>query len=143
LSITASTPLSSRPAGARAAIGSYIVGMPPPPAQITTVPFSSSHLIGLISKIRLGSGDGTTRRHRSPSCLNAHPFSAASASAVALSYTGPTNFVGSPKAGSEGSTSTIVRMVANGTSAARRFPSSCSSTYPIMPSVCAPSTSSG
>ena len=43
--------------------GSYMVGIPPPPAQITIVPCSSSHLTGRISKIRLGSGEGTTRRH--------------------------------------------------------------------------------
>ena len=56
LSITASIPRSTRP-------GSYTVGMPPPPAAMTIVPFSSSHFIGRISNIRLGSGDATTRRH--------------------------------------------------------------------------------
>ena len=38
LSTTASTPISFR-----SAPGSYMVGMPPPPAQITIVPRSSSH----------------------------------------------------------------------------------------------------
>ena len=52
LSITASIPRSTRP-------GSYTVGMPPPPAAMTIVPFSSSHFIGRISNIRLGSGDAT------------------------------------------------------------------------------------
>ena len=37
---------------------SYIVGMPPPPAQMTIVPFSSSHLIGRCSKIRGRRGGG-------------------------------------------------------------------------------------
>ena len=54
LSITASTPMSLR-----SAPGSYMVGMPPPPAQMTIVPCSSSQLMGRISKMRLGSG----RRH--------------------------------------------------------------------------------
>ena len=49
--------------------------------QITTAPFSSSHVIGRISKIRLGSGDATTRRHLSPSGLICQPFAAASSSA--------------------------------------------------------------
>jgi hypothetical protein len=40
----------------------YLVGMPPPPAQITTAPRSSSASMAWISKIRLGCGDGTTRR---------------------------------------------------------------------------------
>ena len=71
LSITASTPTRQR----RPSTSSYLVGTPPPPAQITTVPCSSSHRIGRISKIRFGSGDGTTRRQLAPSCLNAQPFS--------------------------------------------------------------------
>ena len=61
-----------------------IVGMPPPPAQMTTAPRSSSQLIGWISTIRRGSGDGTTRRQADPSCRNAQPFLAASASAASL-----------------------------------------------------------
>ena len=77
--MTASTPTSLR-----SAPGSYMVGMPPPPAQITIVPCSSSHLIGRISKMRFGRGDGTTRRHLSPSCLKTQPFSAASRSASAF-----------------------------------------------------------
>ena len=55
--MTASTPTSWR-----SAPGAYIVGMPPPPAQITTTPCSSSQRIGRISKMRFGRGDGTTRR---------------------------------------------------------------------------------
>ena len=51
------------------------------PAQITTLPCSSSHSTGAMPKIRFGRGDGTTRRMLSPSGLNAHPFSAASCSA--------------------------------------------------------------
>ena len=76
LSITASTPASVRSLPA-----AHVVGIPPPPAQITTVPCSSSQRIGRISKIRFGAGDGTTRRRWAPSRLNTQPFSAASASA--------------------------------------------------------------
>ena len=64
--------------------GWYIVGMPPPPVQMTTAPRSSSQRIGRISKIRFGSGEATTRRHLSPSGLIAQPFSAASRSASSL-----------------------------------------------------------
>ena len=63
LSMTTSAPTSVR------VPGSYIVGMPPPPVQITTAPCSSSQRIGRISKIRFGSGEATTRRHLSPSGL--------------------------------------------------------------------------
>ena len=59
--------------------------MPPPPAAMTMVCFSSSHFIGRNSKMRFGSGEATTRRHLSPSGLMAQPFSAASRSASALS----------------------------------------------------------
>ena len=79
LSITASTPTR-----VRSPSGRYMVGTPPPPAQITTTSLSSSQRMGRISKIRLGSGEGTTRRQRSPSGLNTHPFSPASWSACAL-----------------------------------------------------------
>ena len=51
-----------RRATAARAPGVDIVGMPPPPAQITTAPWSSSQRIGRISKMRLGRGEGTTRR---------------------------------------------------------------------------------
>ena len=78
--MTASTPTSWRSASR-----AYIVGMPPPPAQMTTAPCSSSQRIGRISKIRLGRGDGTTRRQLAPSGLTSQPFSAASAFAVASS----------------------------------------------------------
>ena len=64
---------------------SYIVGMPPPPAAITTVPFSSSHWIGRSWKMRFGSGEGTTRRHLSPSGFTIQPLAAASAFASASS----------------------------------------------------------
>ena len=77
--MTASTPPS-----VRSSPGTHVVGIPPPPAQITTAPCSSSHRIGRISKIRFGAGDGTTRRRWSPSRLNTQPFSAASASAVGV-----------------------------------------------------------
>ena len=101
--MTASTPVS-----VRVPSGTYMVGMPPPPAQMTIVPFSSSHLIGRISKIRLGSGEGTTRRHfvavrlERPALLGRQAFGR-----PPCSYTGPTNLVGSAKAGSSGSTSTM------------------------------------
>ena len=78
--MTASTPTSWRSASR-----AYIVGMPPPPAQMTTVPCSRSQRIGRISKIRLGRGDGTTRRQLGPSGFTSQPFSAASAFAVASS----------------------------------------------------------
>src|SRR4051794_10051013 len=123
--------------------GSYIVGMPPPPVQMTTAPFSSSHSTGRISNSWRGSGDATTRRHLSPSGLTVQPFSPARRSASSLEYTGPMNLVGFSNAGSAGSTSTIVRTVASGFSFGRRLPSSCSIRYPIIPSVCAPRTSSG
>ena len=77
LSMTASTPTSSRPAGT--AVSVYITGMPPPPAQVTTVSCSSSHSIGSTPKIPLGAGEGTTRRTWSPSGLKAQPLSAARA----------------------------------------------------------------
>ena len=79
LSITASTPTSRRPAGAGSSV--YMTGIPPPPAQITTQPCSSSHSTGSTPKIRCGSGEGTTRRKLSPSGLNSHPFSFASRAA--------------------------------------------------------------
>ncbi len=57
LSITASTPTRCR-----SSPGAYIVGIPPPPAQMITTPWSSSQRIGRSSKIRSGRGEGTTRR---------------------------------------------------------------------------------
>ncbi len=51
--------------------------MPPPPVQMTTVPESSSWVIGRISKMRRGTGDGTTRRQWSPSRLTVQPRSVA------------------------------------------------------------------
>ena len=62
-----------------------MTGMPPPPAQMTTAPFSSSHRIWRSSKMRRGLGEGTTRRKWLPSGLTVQPPSAASASAVGLS----------------------------------------------------------
>ena len=47
--------------------------MPSPPAQITTQPCSRSHSIWRSSKMRLGSGEGTTRRNALPSGLNVQP----------------------------------------------------------------------
>ncbi len=55
--------------------------MPPPPAQITTQSFWSIHSIGSTPKMRLGSGEATTRRMLVPSRLNSQPFSDASAAA--------------------------------------------------------------
>ena len=103
-----------------------MVGIPPPPAQITTQPGSSSHLMGRRSKIRRGTGEGTTLRMLSSSGLNAKPRSAASLPASGLSYSGPIGLLGSAKAGSSGSTSTIVSSEASGLSNGSRFPSSCS-----------------
>ena len=77
--MTASTPIRLR-----SAAGRNIVGIPPPPAQITTDPLSSSQRIGRISMMRLGKGDGTTRRQESPSCLKVQDLSAASRSACSL-----------------------------------------------------------
>jgi hypothetical protein len=54
-----------------------MVGMPPPPAQTTMVPLSSSHFTGRISKMRRGSGEATTRRQPGPSRFTLQPFSAA------------------------------------------------------------------
>ena len=78
--MTASTPTS-----VRSLSGSYIVGMPPPPAQITTAPCSSSQRIGRISKIRRGRGDATTAPELAPSGLTTQPFASASAAASASS----------------------------------------------------------
>ncbi len=78
--MTASTPTSCR-----FAPRAYIVGMPPPPAQMITTPWSSSQRIGRSSKIRSGRGEGTTRRQCGPSGFTAQPLSAASALAVASS----------------------------------------------------------
>ena len=47
--MTASTPVSSPGAEAE-----YMVGMPPPPAQMTTAPRSSSQEMGWISRIWRG-----------------------------------------------------------------------------------------
>ena len=76
--MTASTPCSLPSS-------SYMVGMPPPPAQITIVPCSTSIRIGRISKIRCGFGLATTRRNLSPSGAIVQPCSAASRSAVSRS----------------------------------------------------------
>ncbi len=78
--MTASTPVRRR-----SSPGTNIVGIPPPPAQMTTEPWSRSQRIGPISKIRFGRGDGTTRRQYAPSAFTTQPFSAARASASALS----------------------------------------------------------
>ena len=59
--------------------------MPPPPAQITTQPRSSSQRIWRCSKMRFGAGDGTTRRMlvavglEGPAALGARAASASSA----------------------------------------------------------------
>ena len=55
-----------------------MTGIPPPPAQMTTASCSSSQPTGSMPKIRLGRGEGTTRRKLSPSGLNSQPFSSAS-----------------------------------------------------------------
>ena len=78
--MTASTPTMAPAPG-----DGSLVGIPPPPAHTTTAPRSSSQLIGWISRICFGSGEGTTRRHAEPSGRNAQPFLAASASAAPLS----------------------------------------------------------
>ena len=84
--------------------------MPPPPAQITTLPFSSSQLIGLISKIRFGRGLGTTA---SPSGAMLQPVVRPDA-VLSRPQTGPIGLLGAWKAGSCGSTSTWVSRVAKG-----------------------------
>ena len=76
---------ASMPPSVRVPSDAYAVGIPPPPAQMTTVPFSIIHLIGRISKMRSGSGEGTTRRHLEPSCLNVQPLAPANRSASARS----------------------------------------------------------
>jgi hypothetical protein len=58
--MTASMPTSRLPAGTGSSV--YMTGIPPPPAQITTEPFSSSHSSGSSPKMRCGTGEGTTRR---------------------------------------------------------------------------------
>ncbi len=82
--------------------------------------------MGRSSKIRFGTGEGTTRRRLSPSGLNTQPRSAASLSASAWPYSGPTGLLGSANAGSSGSTSIIVSNDASGLENGSRFPSSCS-----------------
>ena len=62
-----------------------MTGMPPPPAQMTTLSFSRSHSTGSTPKMCLGSGEGTTRRKLSPSGLNTQPFSLARRSDSSLS----------------------------------------------------------
>ena len=99
--------------------------MPPPPAQMTTAPRSSSQVTGWISRICTGRGEGTTRRHAAPSWRKLHPLAAASASAASFSYTGPTNFVGLPNAGSAGSTATMVSRVTTGLPGGSMARSSC------------------
>ena len=98
LSMTASTPAE------RAFLSppTQEVGIPPPPAQMTTVPCSRSQRIGRISKIRFGAGDGTTRRIRSPSSLERPALSQPGERIRPRRRrrTGPTNLVGSAKAGS-------------------------------------------
>src|SRR6201986_690585 len=79
LSMTASTPTRSPGPD-----DGYMVGMPPPPAQMTTAPRSSSQVIGSIYRIFLGSGEGTTRRQEDPSGLNVQPLAAASLSPASL-----------------------------------------------------------
>ena len=76
--------------------------------------------IGRISKMRCGSGDGTTRRQTVAVLLEDPALLARPARPPRpRRRSGPTNLVGSPNAGSAGSTSTIVRSVASGTSTGR------------------------
>ena len=59
--------------------------MPPPPAQMTITPRSSSVRITSIPKIRWGAGEGTARRMLSLSAMNDQPFSRSSRAASAVS----------------------------------------------------------
>ncbi len=92
--------------------------------------------------MRFGSGEGTTRRTPAPSGASVQPRLAASLRPTCWAYTGPIGFVGFPKAGSSPSTSTMVSSVATGASP-RRPESSSSMRNPIIPTLWAPSTSSG
>ena len=78
--------------------------------------------MGRSSKIRFGTGEGTTRRRLSPSGLNTQPRSAASLACSAWSYSGPTGLLGSANAGSAGSTSIIVSNEASGLSNGQPVP---------------------
>ena len=59
--------------------------MPPPPAQMTITPWSSSVWITSMPKIRFGAGEGTARRMLSPSAMNVQPFSRSRRAASAAS----------------------------------------------------------
>ena len=94
------------------------------------------------STISRGVGEATTRRHPPRSGAMAQPRSAARRAASLSKYTGPMGFAGCWKATSSASTMTWVSSVAisrRGSS----LTSSRSSTYPIIPSLSASSTSSG
>ena len=65
---------------------SSMTGIPPPPAQTTRNPASTSCLIAGNYTMRCGSGDATTRRHWSPSGLTTHPCFALTACASVSVY---------------------------------------------------------
>lgn len=69
--------------------------MPHPPAQTTITPALRSCLIVLISRIRRGAGEGTARRHSSPSQIIGHDVSAAGRCASASEQTGTDRLAGS------------------------------------------------
>src|SRR5439155_1203274 len=86
--------------------------------------------------------DGTTRRQYGPSGATRQPHSFASRCAVGSSYTGPTNLVGASNAGSAADTRVWFTTAAT-CRPGSAFCNACSNQYPIIPWVCAPSTSSG
>ena len=119
-------------------------GTPPPPAQMTTTSWSSSQRIGRISKMRCGSGDGTTRRQYSPSCLKIQPFSAASSSACCLVVDrARRTWSGRRRPGRPGRPRPSSGCVANGSSAAVGCRAPARGRSRSSPAVCAPRTSSG
>ena len=94
MSITAAMPVSSP-------FSSATTGMPPPPTEITTKRFSIRERIASTSTMRIGSGEGTTRRQPRPasSCTD-QPSSSRRRIASASSMNEPIGFDGLWKAGS-------------------------------------------
>jgi hypothetical protein len=91
LSSTASTP--------RSVPFSRTIGIPPPPAAITTAPADTSSRIVATSRISSGSGDGTTRRQpRSPRDSQFSPAAIRSRASTSVSQR-PIGLVGRCHAG--------------------------------------------
>ena len=117
-------------------------GTPPPPPQTTTVPASTSPAMLACSSTLSGSGEATTRRHRSPSRPIVHPWRWPTRTASACDSAAPTGLVGAPNAGSVPDTTVWVSTASTGrcTPASRR---ACRNQYPIIPWICATRTSNG